>query len=61
MKEIREYLRNQRDISTTKWIESLKSDEQNIITTCYYNQQVIFWSEALERFNKVHGDGKHKK
>ena len=52
MKEIKQYLRNQKDVYTMLYVEELKSDKSNLAQAHVWLTKMIIISEELEQLEK---------
>ena len=60
MKEIRQFLLNQKDISIMRYVELMKQEKVNMVDVKYWLERYIHLDQMVKDFNEVHGDGKTK-
>ena len=59
MKEIKQYLNNQKDLYTMMWVNEMKAEEVNLAMVKYWLEKIVFMTQELEGINKKNKqDGK---
>jgi BarA-like signal transduction histidine kinase len=52
MKEIKQYLSNQKDVYMVMFLNELKAEETNMVMVEHWLKKVVVLSEELEQLNK---------
>jgi hypothetical protein len=52
MKQIKDYLRNQKEVYTIMWVNSMKAEEVNLADVKYWLEKIIFIEQEIEGINK---------
>ena len=61
MKEIRQFLVNQKEIAAMKLQVCAQKEPMNLVDVNYWCERIIHLDNMIKDFNNVHGNGKQKK
>ncbi len=52
MKEIKQYLNNQKDLYTMMWVNEMKAEEINLAMVKYWLEKIVFMTQEIEGITK---------